>query len=313
MAEQFIPGIKVIKRNLESRYKEESDQTALMERMLAQKESEGSRLRSETQRIRIDVSGKRKTIQRHLKALETEIRTLGTGVEQRRVEDDKLRSELEKITELERSVEATSQYRKLLNSTNSKSNELNSMMSVITSTSSYYERVVELSEVEQIKIMEKILREEESSLKGEGILKEIVDRDRFRDIVKSYVRIFSVPNYAGLSDSYRTDLIWTTISMPPGLWDQELQGMLSSTLNVFSSVEATKSISIRQIPQVDPWTITFLIILAKAKVENIEKFTSMKNDAQSIKKSERVLFRSFLLEHGFQEISELTSHLGIKS
>ena len=42
-----------------------------------------------------------------------------------------------------------------------------------------------LSEVEQVKIMEKILSEDEESLKGDSILKEIVDRERFRSIVKS--------------------------------------------------------------------------------------------------------------------------------
>jgi len=169
--------------------------------------------------------------------------------------------------------------------------------------------VVELGEAEQLKIMGKILKEEEESLRGESILKEIVDKERFRSIVKSYIRIFSVPNYSGLSDSYRSDLVWATVGIPPGLWDQELQGALSSTLNVYSSVEASKSISIRQIPQVDPWMITFLIVFAKARVDQIEKFASMKNDAEGVRRSEKVMFRSFLLEHGVQGPDELISQL----
>jgi hypothetical protein len=123
--------------------------------------------------------------------------------------------------------------------------------------------------------------------------------------VKSYVRIFSVANYAGLSDQYRTDLIWTTVSIPGSLWDGQLQGMLTNTLNVFSSVEASKSISIRQIDQIDPWTITFLVIFAKAKMEDLEKFSSMRSDADSVKKSERVLFRSLLLEQGILDVTDL--------
>lgn len=198
----------------------------------------------------------------------------------------------------------------MISSIVNKSNELNTMISMITGTGSYYERGVELSEAEQVKIMEKILQEDESSLKGEGILREIVDRDRFRDIVKSYIRIFSVANYAGLSDNYRSDLIWATVSIAGGLWDQELQGMLSSTLNVFSNVEASKSISIRQIPQVDPWTITFLVILAKARINQIERFATMKSDAEVIRKSEKVMFRSYLLEHGIKDIDELALKWG---
>jgi len=199
----------------------------------------------------------------------------------------------------------------LLNSIVNKFAELNNMMSNITYTSSYYERVVELSEKEQIKIMERILREEENTLKGEGILKDIIDKDRFRDMVKGHLRIFSVSNYAGLIDKYRSDLIWATVSMPSNLWDHELQGALSNTLNIYSSVEGSKSISIRQIPQVDPWTITFLVILAKAKINEIERFASMKNDSASIRKAEKNMFRSYLLELGIQdteaEIIRLTS------
>jgi len=216
-----------------------------------------------------------------------------------------MRADLDKLTELEKALEITSPYRKILASVVNKSNELNTLMSGITNTGSYYERVVELSEVEQVKIMEKILREDEESLKGDSILKEIVDRERFRSIVKSYIRIFSVPNYPGLSDTYRSDLIWATVGIPPGLWDQELQGALSSTLNVYSSVEASKSISLRQIPQMDPWTITFLVIMAKARTDQIEKFPAMKNDMEGVQKSERMLFRSFLLEQGLPSLDDL--------
>ena len=168
---------------------------------------------------------------------------------------------------------------------------------------------MELSEAEQVKIMEKILREQEEVLKGEGILKEIVDKDRFRSIVTSYMRIFSIANYAGLSDSFRTDLIWATVGIPSGLWDQELQGSFANSLNVFTSIESSKSISIRQLNDIDPWTITFLIILAKARTDQLEKFPSMKNDTEGVSKSERVLFRSFLLEHGIQNIDESTMKL----
>ena len=123
------------------------------------------------------------------------------------------------------------------------------------------------------------------------------------------MRIFSISSYAGLSENYRSDLIWATVGIPSGLWDQELQGFLNNSLNVFSSIESSKSISIRQLSQIDPWTITFLIIFAKARTDQIEKFTSMKNDTEAVSKAERVLFRSFLLEQGIQNIDELTMKL----
>ena len=309
MSDQYIPGIRVVKKNIETSYKEAGDEIESLTRVIAQKETESNRLRGDMQKVRLDVSGRKKGMQRNYDALRNDIVALNTSLEGKKAESEALRSELEILSELEKLLEVTSGYRKTLNGIVSKSGELNAMMSGISSTSSYFERVVELSEAEQEKIMEKILKEEESSLRGEGILREIVDRDRFRELVRSYMRIFSVSNYAGLTDGFRTDLIWATVGIPQGLWDQELQVNLSSTLNVFSSVEASKSISIRQIQQVDPWTITFLIIFAKARMEQIEKFTSMKNDAEAVRESEKVMFRSFLLEHGYKDLGELMSRI----
>jgi hypothetical protein len=307
MSDNYVPSIKIIRKNIESRLKEESGDVESLQRQLNQKESEEKRIKNEVNKIWVDFDGKKRVLEKNLKNLQTELINIRSNYDEHKIVLESIRQEVEKMTLFEKSLEVTSTYRKNLNFVYTKTNELNAALSQITKTGNYYERVVELSEVEQVKIMDKILKEEESNLKGDGILKDIVDRDRFRDIVKSYVRIFSVANYVGLSDHYRTDLIWTTVSIPGGLWDQQLQGMLSNTLNVFSSVEASKSISIRQIDQIDPWTITFLVIFAKARMEDLEKFASMKSDADSVKKSERVLFRSLLLEQGIHDVSELAN------
>ena len=300
-SDQYIPGLRVIKKSVEDRFKDSSSEAESFERLLAQKETEVSRLKKEMGKVKVDFSGKKKLMGKNHEALENEATGIRTRLEQLR-EDNKLFAK-----ELEKGLELTSNYRKVLNTVASQSMELNEAMSRITSTGSYYERVVELSQNEQTKILEKILKEEEESLRGEEILKEILDRDRFRSLVKSYLRVFGLPNYCGLSDSYRTDMIWATVGIPPGLWDQDLQGSLSSVLNSYSSVEASKSISIRQTPQLDPWTITFLIVLAKANVDNIESFSSMKNDADAVRKSEKPLFRSYLLEQGYKTIDDLVS------
>jgi len=313
VSDQYIPGIRLVRKGLDDTFREASASLESAERLLAQKQQDVTRLTKEIDKIKVDVSGKKKLLRRTLATLQNEVEAVRVQIEQQRVERDKLGADLDKLSELERALEITSPYRKLLASVVNKTAELNTLMSGITNTGSYYERVVELSEVEQIKIMEKILGEDEESLKGESILKEIVDRERFRSIVKSYIRIFGVPNYPGLSDNYRSDLIWATVGIPAGLWDQELQGALTSTLNVYSSVEASKSISLRQINQMDPWTITFLVIMAKARIDQIEKFPSMKNDMEGVTRSERLLFRSFLLEQGLQGIDDLIAKFEEKS
>ena len=309
MSDSLPPGIKAIKGNMEAKLNEASEEAESLKRQINQKETEEKRLKTEASRIRIDIAGKKKILEKNTKRIKSDLINLRANLEEGNKKLEAHKQELEKITQIQKSLEVTSTHWKNLNTVYTKANELNSTLSQITTAGSYFERVVELSDAEQIKIMDKILREEESSLKGDGILKEIVDRDRLRAILKSYVRIFSVPNYTGLSDDYRTDLIWTTVSIPHSLWDQQLQGMLSSTLNVFSSVEASRSISIRQIDQIDPWTITFLVVLAKANMNNIEKFASMRSDTETVRKMERTLFRSFLIEHGILDLNEFQKQL----
>lgn len=309
MIEQFLPGIRLVKKNVESRYKEQSEEGESIARQLTEKETEEKRVTSDADRIRVDLSGKKRQLSRRAERLKTEMAVLGEKAAEYEQSSRGLKAELELMTGLEKNLETTAQYRKDLVAMVSQLTELNTMMSGIISTESFFERVVELSENEQLKIMQRILQEEEETLRGDGILKEIVDKDRFKDMVKSFVRIFSVANYAGLSDSYRSDMMWATVGIPTGLWDQDMQVMLSSTLNPFSSVEASKSISIRQIPQVNTWTITFLIILAKARADQIEKFTSMRNDAEAVRKSEKPMFRSFLLEQGVQDPSDYVNKL----
>ncbi|MEM2129694.1 MAG: tubulin-like doman-containing protein [Candidatus Bathyarchaeia archaeon] len=307
VSDQYLPGIRVIKKNIEKMFKDSQSDLEYTNSILAQKQLEIDRLKKNLKKIRIDINGRKKTIKKNIGLLETELSGLTQKVAQKQKQSEQLHNELEKISELEKSLEITSLYRKSLNTIVNKFTELNNMMSNITFTNSYYERVVELSDIEQIKIMERILKEEETTLKGGSLFRDIIDRDRFKEMVKGHLRIFSVSNYSGLIDTYRTDLIWAIVSMPSELWDHDLQSGLSNILNIYSSVEGSKSISIKQIPQIDPWTITFLIILAKARISDIERFASMKSDSASVRKAEKTMFRSFLIEHGIQDIeTEIT-------
>jgi hypothetical protein len=171
MSEHYIPSIKIIRKNVENRFKGEAGEAESIQRLIAQKESEEKRIKGEISKVWLDFNGKKKVLEKNLRNLQTDLITLRGTIAEKNKEIDKIKDELDKMTQLEKSLEAASQYRKYLNYVYNKTNELNSMLSVITSTNNYYERVVELSEAEQVKIMDKILREEESKLKGEGILK----------------------------------------------------------------------------------------------------------------------------------------------
>jgi len=60
-------------------------------------------------------------------------------------------------------------------------------MAEITSPKRYFEKSADLTEREQLKIIFKILTEQEEDLTREVIFKDILDMDHFKDYIKSVV------------------------------------------------------------------------------------------------------------------------------
>ena len=303
--DQVTLGLRVLRKNLEDQYRDKDSLVEHTKRLLSQKEAEEKQMRNEIRSIKIDLAGRRKKLERQLASIQSEINILRTRLEEQERDAERSKRIYELARDLVAGLEVTSEYRKHLVQIASTEREINTLMSEITKTAKFYERVVELSEAEQMRIMEKILKEEEASLRGDEILNEIIDRDRFRATIERLIRILSIPTQVGLVNNFRTDLIWVTVSIPEKLWDQDLQMKLVNILAPNLKIEASKGITVRQIPQVDPWTISILVIVAKAKIEDLEMFHAMKRDASETRKAERPLFRSYLIEHWSRDIEEL--------
>jgi hypothetical protein len=303
--DQVTLGLRVLRKNLEDQYRDKDSLVEHTKRLLSQKEAEEKQIRNEIRSIKIDLAGRRKKLERQLASIQSEINILRTRLEEQERDAERSKRIYELARDLVTGLEVTSEYRKHLVQIASTEREINTLMSEITKTAKFYERVVELSEAEQMRIMEKILKEEEASLRGDEILNEIIDRDRFRATIERLIRILSIPTQVGLVNNFRTDLIWVTVSIPEKLWDQDLQMKLVNILAPNLKIEASKGITVRQIPQVDPWTISILVIVAKAKIEDLEMFHAMKRDASETRKAERPLFRSYLIEHWSRDIEEL--------
>jgi hypothetical protein len=303
--DQVTLGLRVLRKNLEDQYRDKDSLVEHTKRLLSQKEAEEKQIRNEIRSIKIDLAGRRKKLERQLASIQSEINILRTRLEEQERDAERSKRIYELARDLVAGLEVTSEYRKHLVQIASTEREINTLMSEITKTAKFYERVVELSEAEQMRIMEKILKEEEASLRGDEILNEIIDRDRFRATIERLIRILSIPTQVGLVNTFRTDLIWVTVSIPEKLWDQDLQMKLVNILAPNLKIEASKGITVRQIPQVDPWTISILVIVAKAKIEDLEMFHAMKRDASETRKAERPLFRSYLIEHWSRDIEEL--------
>jgi len=240
----------------------------------------------------------KKYVKEQITKLERELRRMEE-------EEEYISGEIKKtdgITDLYRNlirkIEVTSEYRKTLNNALSLSKEYQERVSNIIKPKKYFERTSELTVEEQMKIVFKILAEQEESLSQEGILKEILDIEHFEDYMKSIIRVFRTPSILGLKPTYRSDYIWVTVQTPQGLWTEHLTQEVSTALAAYVTGEVAKTITIRVIESKEPWTIKLLVVAGRGKVEDLESYEGMKLLFDKASDFERQLSRSFLVEHG---------------
>lgn len=215
---------------------------------------------------------------------------------------EKLESNIKLYEQLANKMEATSEYRKRLNKIVELSKEYENKLAYIAKPRKYFERTTELTEDEQIKIIFKILAEQEDSLTNETIIKEIIDMNHFRDYMKSVIRVFKTPSLFGYKPTYRTDYIWVTVETPRGLWNEDLTQELFTSLAGYVTSEVSRTITVRVIDSRDPWVSRILVVGGRGKPEDLESFDEMQLLYSKASNFEKNFARSYLLEHGVSAI-----------
>jgi len=87
--------------------------------------------------------------------------------------------------------------------------------------------------------------------------------------------------------------------------DKEMDEELRSVLSRYASIEANNAITVKPIDSENPWNLIFVVILAKARPEHLEIYNMIKVNSEYVtSKEDRVLFRSYLLEQGVDDIDE---------
>jgi hypothetical protein len=211
---------------------------------------------------------------------------------------EKLESNIKLYEQLANKMEATSEYRKRLNKIVELSKEYENKLAYIAKPRKYFERTTELTEEEQIKIIFKILAEQEDSLTNEEIIKEIIDMDHFKDYMKSVIRVFKTPSLLGYKPTYRTDYIWVTVETPRGLWNEDLTQELFTSLAGYVTSEVSRTVTVRVIDSRDPWVSRILVVGGRGKQEDLESFDEMQLLFSKASNFEKNFARSYLLEHG---------------
>ena len=224
---------------------------------------------------------------------------------------DKLDNIIKMYDQLAKKMETTSDYRKRLNKIVDLYREYNDRITEITRPKNYYEKSAELTEKEQIKIIFKILTEQEETLTNDDIVKEILDMEHYKDYMKSLIRVFKTPSVMGFKPTYKSDYIWVTIQAPPNLWSEDLTQEVYTALAAYVTSEVSRTITVRVIEATDPWTTRVLVVGGRGEAEHLEAYDEMQLLYSKSNDFERQLSRSYLLEHGVsagQVINEIKNN-----
>ncbi len=210
----------------------------------------------------------------------------------------KVDSTIKLYEKLAKRFELISGYRKRLNKIVDINKEYAQQISDIVAPKKYFEKSADLTEREKLKIIFKILTEQEESLNKDVIFKDILDMDHFKDYLKSIIRVFKTPSVMGYKPCYKTDYIWVTVQSPPNLWTEDMSQEIYTALAGYVTSEVSRTITVRVVESRDPWTTRVLVVGGRGKPEDMEAYDEMQLLYNKSSDFERHLSRSYLLEHG---------------
>jgi hypothetical protein len=217
---------------------------------------------------------------------------------------EKVDATIKLYEKLAKRFELVSDYRKRLNKIVDLHHEYNDKIAEISSQKPYFEKSADLTEREQLKIIFKILTEQEDTLTREVIFKQILDMDHFKDYMKSVIRAFKTPSIMGFKPTYKTDYIWVTISTPPNMWSEDLSQEVYTALAGYVTSEVSRTITVRVIESRDAWTTRVMVVGGRGRPEDMESFDEMQLLYSKSSDFERHLSRSF---HWNTEYTQVTS------
>ena len=241
--------------------------------------------------------GKKRYAKEKLNEVERELRVINEEMLTTNEEIGKTDVVTELYNDLLKNLEVTSDYRKKLNIVLDLNKEYQRLFSEIIKPKRFYERTTELTQDEQVKIIYKILAEQEEALSREGILREILDVEHFKDYMRSVVRVYRTPNIMGLKSSFRSDYLWVTVQTPPGLWDSDLTQELYTALAGYVTGDVSKTITVREVNARDPWVIRVVVVGGRSRVEDLATYDEMERLNRKASDFEKGLSKSFLIEH----------------
>ena len=300
--DEYLTNCRRIKRVLADEEKSIDELCDQIEEQRISARNESNRIEDQLAKIKpiISTPGRKKLLKSNLADIQHRLRIIAADEEDHRTELHAFREKVREYTNIEKKFELNSDYRRLVPEIVVMTDKYYDMLNNLSKDKGFYDRTAELTETEQLQIMQRILKGEESALSRESILKEIIDRDHLNKYLVSVMGLFKSPDTLGLTKDYKTEFLWFTVVAPPGIWNKDLEQDLTSALSGYVEKDVARSVYIRQVPSDDPWTIRFLLVAANARPQYLHSYLDMKHLYEASSLGERNLAHSFLLEQGLR-------------
>ncbi|MFO8010161.1 MAG: tubulin-like doman-containing protein [Dehalococcoidia bacterium] len=298
--DEYLTNCRRIKRGLTEEERSIDELSDQIEEQRISARNESNRIEEQLAKIKPIISppGRKKLLQSNLADIQHRLRLISEEMDDVRAELYAVREKIKEYTNIERKFEVNSDYRRLVPEIVEMTDRYYEMLNELSQDKGFYDRTAELTEVEQLQIMQRILKGEEAALSRESILREIIDHDHLKKYMVSVMGLFKSPDTLGLTKDYKTEFLWFTVVAPPGIWNKDLEQELTSALSGYVEKDVARSIYIRQVSSDDPWTIRFLLVAANARPQNLYSYLDMKHLYEASSPGERALAHSFLLEQG---------------
>ncbi len=298
--DEYLTNCRRIKRALVEEEKSSDELCDQVEEQRISARNEANRIEEQLAKIKPIISppGRKKLLKSNLADIQQRTRRIDEDIEDYRMEVNAIREKIKEYTSIEKKFEVNSDYRKLVPEIVDMTDRYYEMLSNLSRDRGFYDRTAELTETEQLQIMQRILKGEENALNRENILHEIINREHLNKYLVSVMGLFKSPDTLGLTRDYKTQFLWFTIVAPPGIWNKDMEQDLTSALSGYVEKDVARSVYIRQVPSDDPWTIRFLLVAANARPQHLYSYLDMKHLYEASSLGERNLAHSFLQEQG---------------
>ncbi len=298
--DEYLSNCRRIKRMLIEEEKSIDECCDQVEEQRISARNEASRIEDQLAKIKPIISppGRKKLLKSNLADIKQRMRRIDDDVEDYRIEVNMVREKIKEYVNIEKKFEVNSDYRKLVPEIVAMTDSYYEMISNLSRDKGFYDRTAELTEIEQLQIMQRILKGEETALSRESILHEIIDQEHLNKYLVSVMGLFKSPDTLGLTRDYKSEFLWFTVVAPPGIWNKDLEQELTSALSGYVEKDVARSVYIRQVPSDDPWTIRFLLVAANARPQHLYSYLDMKHLYEASSLGERNLAHSFLQEQG---------------